>query len=226
MHKLLLVAAVSLAALPAQAAIVIDKSIDALGTLPTFNASNRATNQNFLVRFTLDSATTLTGAAIYSNFPTALETSLLGNAVVLKFRNDVDGGPDVSNFATFNSTISVEDNGGSTSAPNSKQLYASFAPLALAAGTYWFGLSGVNEIGIDLRFGTPGGTPFVQLGNDTVSNSGNLQGGSTLYYRLYDGAPLGGAIPEPASWAMLIAGLGLTGATLRRRRQTAAAVGA
>jgi hypothetical protein len=27
------------------------------------------------------------------------------------------------------------------------------------------------------------------------------------------------AIPEPASWAMLIAGFGLTGAVMRRRRQ-------
>jgi len=30
-----------------------------------------------------------------------------------------------------------------------------------------------------------------------------------------------GAVPEPASWAMLIAGFGLTGATMRRRRTTA-----
>lgn len=33
---------------------------------------------------------------------------------------------------------------------------------------------------------------------------------------------LGGAVPEPASWAMLIAGFGLTGAALRRRRAFAA----
>ncbi|WP_310476875.1 PEPxxWA-CTERM sorting domain-containing protein [Sandarakinorhabdus sp.] len=32
------------------------------------------------------------------------------------------------------------------------------------------------------------------------------------------GAPGGGAVPEPASWAMLIAGFGLTGAAMRRRR--------
>ena len=33
----------------------------------------------------------------------------------------------------------------------------------------------------------------------------------------------GGAVPEPASWAMLIAGFGLTGAAMRRRRQQAIA---
>jgi hypothetical protein len=30
-------------------------------------------------------------------------------------------------------------------------------------------------------------------------------------------------VPEPASWAMLIAGFGLTGAAMRRRRQQALA---
>ncbi|MEY2884999.1 MAG: hypothetical protein RL490_2723 [Pseudomonadota bacterium] len=34
----------------------------------------------------------------------------------------------------------------------------------------------------------------------------------------------GTAVPEPASWAMLIAGFGLTGAAMRRRRSTAAAI--
>lgn len=34
---------------------------------------------------------------------------------------------------------------------------------------------------------------------------------------------VGGMVPEPASWAMLIAGFGLIGATMRRRRSIAAA---
>jgi hypothetical protein len=33
---------------------------------------------------------------------------------------------------------------------------------------------------------------------------------------------LGAAVPEPDTWAMLIAGFGLTGAAMRRRRRTAA----
>lgn len=39
----------------------------------------------------------------------------------------------------------------------------------------------------------------------------------------YAEGPLGGAVPEPASWAMLIAGFGLVGAANRRRRVTVAA---
>jgi hypothetical protein len=37
-----------------------------------------------------------------------------------------------------------------------------------------------------------------------------------------DTAPAGPGVPEPASWALLIAGFGLTGAAMRRRRVVAA----
>lgn len=50
--------------------------------------------------------------------------------------------------------------------------------------------------------------------------------GSTLKGFRYETTPGAnvafGAVPEPASWAMLIAGFGLTGATLRRRRPATA----
>ena len=35
--------------------------------------------------------------------------------------------------------------------------------------------------------------------------------------------PSNGGVPEPASWALMIAGFGLTGAMLRRRRRAACA---
>jgi hypothetical protein len=38
---------------------------------------------------------------------------------------------------------------------------------------------------------------------------------------LFDASLLG--VPEPASWAMLIAGFGLTGAAMRRRRRATVA---
>jgi hypothetical protein len=47
---------------------------------------------------------------------------------------------------------------------------------------------------------------------------------SSLVYQYNGAGALGGAgaVPEPASWAMLITGFGLTGAAARRRRTTAA----
>ena len=35
---------------------------------------------------------------------------------------------------------------------------------------------------------------------------------------------VGGAVPEPATWAMMIVGLGMTGAAMRRQRRTAASL--
>jgi hypothetical protein len=53
----------------------------------------------------------------------------------------------------------------------------------------------------------------------SINTVGGLNGGSGVGI-VGDGPldPLGG-VPEPASWAMLIAGFGLVGATMRRRKQ-------
>ena len=49
-----------------------------------------------------------------------------------------------------------------------------------------------------------------------------LQSGSG-YWTLDNVAFTGGAVPEPATWALMIGGFGLAGATLRRRRMVAIA---
>lgn len=96
----------------------------------------------------------------------------------------------------------------------------------------------------DSFFGTYAGT--VELANGTITGTENLvvTGGTgrflnatgtilatgTLTFGMVDGATVGifdgvvngtlnaPAIPEPATWAMMIAGFGLAGATARRRR--------
>lgn len=52
--------------------------------------------------------------------------------------------------------------------------------------------------------------------NPFEGHSGNAGGTLTIMYFIDD-------IPEPGTWAMLIAGFGLTGAAMRRRRRAAAA---
>ena len=63
---------------------------------------------------------------------------------------------------------------------------------------------------------------FTQTG---VLTSGRLQpaisGSFTFASEAGDGSP--GAVPEPAAWAMLLTGFGLTGAAMRRRRTAVAA---
>ena len=70
----------------------------------------------------------------------------------------------------------------------------------------------------------PGDLSFAGLRQTLTINSSDLQGprdyDRAFFY--FSELPQGGVVPEPASWAMLIAGFGLVGAAARRRRLAAA----
>ena len=72
---------------------------------------------------------------------------------------------------------------------------------------------GFFAAGTDLRI-VVGGRGNGDFGSLTGGGGG---GGSFVYY----GAPV--AVPEPATWALMISGCGMAGAALRRRRATVAA---
>ncbi len=61
--------------------------------------------------------------------------------------------------------------------------------------------------------GTPGGAQFQQNGTGDFANVG----GETAFFLTSPG------VPEPASWALMIAGFGLAGSSLRTRRSLRAA---
>jgi hypothetical protein len=215
--KLLILAAAAAGALAssAQAGVVVDQSVDVLGLQPGFNAQNQAVAQNFLVQFTLGSAAVLTGADIYSEFPGTGEVST-GAPVLIRFRGDDGGQPGASDLLTFNSVISAIDTDGASSNPGIERMHADFAPTLFNAGTYWFGMSGDGqEIGWNLQFNNPNPQNAWQLSGDNLS----FHMSSVAFgYRLDDG----GAVPEPATWALMIGGFGLAGAALRRKALLAA----
>lgn len=66
---------------------------------------------------------------------------------------------------------------------------------------------------------------FIGLSSTTAFDRVTIDyAGAGLFVFIDDfrlGAPAGPAVPEPATWAMLIAGFGLTGAAMRRRRTAA-----
>lgn len=64
-----------------------------------------------------------------------------------------------------------------------------------------------------------GGNGFTATGTLSVQNDGGSAHGIT--FKVGEFAP-NGVIPEPATWAMLIAGFGVVGAAARRRRAIAA----
>ena len=73
-------------------------------------------------------------------------------------------------------------------------------------------------------YGLTFGVPFGDCRTGLQSSCGEFNGFAPLYYsrdwiRSVVGG--GGVIPEPGTWAMLIAGFGLVGAMARRRRETA-----
>jgi hypothetical protein len=68
------------------------------------------------------------------------------------------------------------------------------------------------------------------LGFSTARGFGNNRNGFTDYVFSFGIAPNSGAdagaVPEPASWAMMIAGFGMLGAVARRRQRTSLSVAA
>jgi hypothetical protein len=72
--------------------------------------------------------------------------------------------------------------------------------------------------GSDLLFFSPtawGGNGFTATGTLAITGGGGSA--NAIRFSVGDFAP-NPAIPEPATWAMMIAGFGLVGATVRRRR--------
>ena len=96
-------------------------------------------------------------------------------------------------------------------------------PQAVKAGTYSFFYSpdsssyseyqiGPDEFIDDLYF-----VPSAGIGGDVYGSSG--ESGSYKITYSYEGDYVPSGVPEPSSWALLIAGVGLTGLVLSRRQK-------
>jgi hypothetical protein len=78
------------------------------------------------------------------------------------------------------------------------------------------------------QFGTVGGMlwktdsfTFIGAGHDSIVLTATVPGNGGVFF---DGISVNGqAVPEPASWALMIGGFGMAGAMLRRRRASLAA---
>jgi hypothetical protein len=80
------------------------------------------------------------------------------------------------------------------------------------------GSSPHTGIGLSLTDTYSGGTAFSQ----NLGDAGCNPGACDLAFQVV-GTSAAGAVPEPATWAMMILGFGAAGAALRQRRRTAAA---
>lgn len=66
------------------------------------------------------------------------------------------------------------------------------------------------------------GACFVGSDGEPAGSDENLCGG-VQYTLTYDYTPAAGAVPEPGTWALMLAGFASTGVALRRRRRAVAA---
>jgi hypothetical protein len=118
----------------------------------------------------------------------------------------VTASPYADLLGTYNVASGFSGTYNSYSASNGVVTYANFA---LRNGSFSF-----------LFFGTSpnGGTFFPQLRNAALSEDAHNFGVGTSF------TADAGAVPEPASWAMMIFGMGAVGGALRRRSKVSTTV--
>ena len=83
-------------------------------------------------------------------------------------------------------------------------------------------IAGENFLGVY----TPLSFTVAGIGNDLLTIEGFSSSGYNRFDHVSvvqtDAPPTSGAVPEPASWALMLGGFGLVGGTLRARRRTIA----
>lgn len=90
-----------------------------------------------------------------------------------------------------------------------------WAPVSvIPTATYFLVFTGSTSLGIagDISNGYAFGNMFANAGYAAFSNF-------DYAFRTYATEAVADVVPEPASWALLIAGFGLTGAVMRSRRR-------
>jgi hypothetical protein len=129
--------------------------------------------------------------------------------------NGWDAGTISQSFATILGemyTVSFAYSRNAASAPNP-------ATATVSAGGSFLDVVAAN----DGSFGSAnnflwktGSFTFVGTGNtETISLAATIPGNGGVFF---DNVSVSGAVPEPATWALMIGGFGMAGATLRRRR--------
>ena len=218
----------------ASAQIIWDQTPTAMGGQWAGAYANTQSMQNYSDRAHFASNATVTGMDIY----TFDYFAVVGGTVRIRIHTGAPNG----SFLQFSETISIVDRDGVTgfgsSDPHLVRVHATFTnPVTMLAGTdYWIGMSGESgllatpsDLGqmfvvpnggfpatspeLDRRGGLYNGTTFLSYSTDANDVAFRLEG------TLEAAAP----IPEPETYAMLLAGLGLLGFAARRRKLKEAA---
>ena len=181
-------------------------------------AGSDMTGRRFTIRFGFEAAT---GDGVRTT-----DTTPDGDGETLDAYTSKPGGPPI-----FTPTLGVNfaKGGGFAAVKSSGVDYTSIATTGTPDGAR-LDFSSRDDAGWSIEIHTPptAGLPF---GIESRYKGSLCDAGCTAFVSYagsapivldidrYDAIPLG--VPEPATWALMIAGFGLTGATLRRRRALA-----
>lgn len=213
MKKFVISAAALLMAGSANAAVLFDGM--PTGPLYVSGWGNYAQGQNFMVRFDVATDVELTGFSILAADYTS---TTVGTMTRFKLRTDAGSDtPSATNLASFATAISSV----SAYAPGIEKLTVNFAPITLSAGSYWAGLSGETS---DISWASYKNS--VQQPSGQWQLNGNNNSFRPYIYNLafeVTGDAVAAGVPEPAAWAMMLAGFGLVGGAMRRRSPMVAA---
>lgn len=207
----------------AQSAILLDNF--PTGDLFTETYLNNSDNQNFLVPFYVSENISITGIEILggkTSFPWSL-----GDPGRIKIRKDDGGKPDDENIYSF--VDQVETLESYDSATN--KIGINFDPIALEGGLYWIGLSGDGQSRNLAVYDSVYNTYVTNLQGDMLGPTYSIFGRRTIAVRVYDDRPAGSVpipvptapfasipvVPEPSVWMMMLVGIGVIGAGMRRR---------
>lgn len=94
------------------------------------------------------------------------------------------------------------------------------APLSLTAGNYFLAFQNVTDNITDFLSQGVGSSGAFLSSDNGATFTPTYQGIPSVAISVGDtvaAAPVAGAVPEPATWAMMIAGFGLVGGAMRRR---------
>lgn len=125
-----------------------------------------------------------------------------------------DNGVNFTLTGPSNSGLAVQ---GSDLTATASGLFFNFSGSGLALFQNPFVGSSINFICFTATTGCDGRGTGIRISTNTFGD------GIPQVGQVQIGAAGGGAVPEPAGWAMLIAGFGLVGAVARRRRTAVAA---
>ena len=198
-HKIAFAAFISAAVMasPAAANYVVDT-----GT-PLSNEIQLSQSQSLAGYFTLTSATQVTSV---EGFIRGLDS--VGTISIYK-----DAAVPAASNILFSKSFAILASGGSWQGVFGQN-------WVLDAGSYWVGFSNSGN-GNDMRGFTPNPLPQYAFSTGsvwTLSNPSSVSAASAIGVRI-DGNRFVADVPEPASWALMLAGFGAIGGMLRTRRR-------